>query len=137
MKSYEYLQKVGKQYSYYTKAVLNRFSDAFYRFVICIFILKISFFSFFFILMSVLTNFSLFQMVHFQIFYNETVVNNRIASQVPTIFFKKSLINNISEVTNIRMKSSQVQLLRKKIEQILSTIMITNMGLLGQYECTL
>ena len=35
------------------------------------------------------------------------------------------------------MKSAQVQLLRKKIEQILSTIMIMNMWLLGQYQCTL
>ena len=37
--------------------------------------------------MSVLTNLNLFQMVYFQNFYNETVMNNKIASQVPTIFF--------------------------------------------------
>ena len=130
MKSYEYLQTFGKQYSYYTKAVLNRFSDAFYRLVICVFILKIFF-------VSVLTNLSLLQMVHFQNFYNETVMNNRIASQVPTILFLKSLITNISAVTDIRMKTSQVQLPWKKIGQILSIIMIMNMWLLGQYQCTL
>ena len=63
----------GKYYSNYTKAVLNRFSDAFYRLVICVFILEIFF-------MSVLTNLSLFQMIHFKNFYDETVLNNRIAS---------------------------------------------------------
>ena len=130
MKSYEYLQTLGKQYSYYTKAVLKRFSDAFYRLVICVFILEIFF-------MSVLINLSLFQMVHFQTFYSETVMHNRIASQVPTILFLKSLITNISAVTDIRMKTSQVQLPWKKIGQILSIIMIMNMWLLGQYQCTL
>ena len=64
-------------------------------------------------------------------------MNNRIASQVPTILFLKSLITNINEVTDIHMKSSQVQLLWKKIEQVLSIIMIMNMWLLGQYQCTL
>ena len=87
--------------------------------------------------MSVLTNLNLFQMVHFQDFYNETVMKNRIASQVPTILFLKSLITNISAVTDIRMKTSQVQLPWKKIGQILSIIMIMNMWLLGQYQCTL
>ena len=131
MKSYGYLQTFGKQYSYYTTALLNRFSDAFYRLVVRVFILEIFF-------MSVFTNLSLFQVVHLQIFYDETVMNNRIASQIPTIFFKKKgLISNISEVTDICIKSSQVQLLKKKIEQILSTIMIMNMRLLGQYQCTL
>ena len=77
--------------------------------------------------MSVLTNLSLFQMVHFQNFYNEAVMNNRIANQVSTILFLKSLITNISEVTDIHMKSSQVQLLWKKIEQVLSIILIMNM----------
>ena len=41
--------------------------------VICSFILEIFF-------MSVLTNLTLFQMVHFQNFYNETVLNNKIAN---------------------------------------------------------
>ena len=93
--------------------------------------------------MSVLTNLSLFQIVNFQNFYYESVTINRMASQVPitflkkvNYFFKKSLITNISEVTDIRMKSSQVQLPWKKIEQILSTI-IMNMWLLGEYQCTL
>ena len=130
MKSYQYLQTLGKQYSYYTKALLNRFPDNFYRLVICVLVLEIFF-------MSVLTNLSLVQMVHFQNFYNETVMNNRIASQVPTILFLKSLATNINEATDIHMKSSQVQLLQKEIEQFLSIIMMMNMRLLGQYQCIL
>ena len=72
MKSYEYLQTLRKEYSYDTKVLLNRFSDAFSRLVKCFFILEVFF-------MSVLTNLSLFQIVHFQNFYNETVMDNRIA----------------------------------------------------------
>ena len=64
--------------------------------VTCAFIIEI-----FFVL--VLTNLSLFQMVHFQNFYNETVMNDRIASLVLTILFLKSLITNIRKVTDIRM----------------------------------
>ena len=56
-----------------TKAVLYSFSDVFYRLVIFVFIYKIFF-------MSVLTNLRLFQIDHFQSFYNETVMNNRIAN---------------------------------------------------------
>ena len=33
-KSYEYLQMLDRSWSYYTKAVLNRLSDAFYKLVI-------------------------------------------------------------------------------------------------------
>ena len=52
-------------------------------------------------LMSVLSNLSLFRMVHFQRFHNETGVNNRVASWVPTILKQKSLITNISELTDM------------------------------------
>ena len=78
--------------------------------VICAFIIEI-----FFVL--VLTNLSLFQMVHFQSFYNETVMNDRIASLVLTILFLKSLITNIREVTDIRMSLPRFNFSGRKLDR--------------------